>query len=144
MRKLEVESAKWTRGATVQLRDGFSISYRAALFVLPLPGGWCWVEPSYLDDAGPGSPAYHVAQGEARDLTPFGAASGLSFFELRSWSGWSAMIYPADNEDPEDVLQALQQGLSALGAQGTTWDAERERIAASIDVTADDRPTVAA
>jgi hypothetical protein len=130
VRNLEDEAATWRRGAVVQINQGGETGFRPALFVFALPGGGAaWVEPSYLDEIGAASPAFHAVAGPVEDVTPGG--SPIAFFDLGGAS-WSATVYPADDDDPADVLEALRWALAELQRRGTTWEAERARILAEI------------
>lgn len=130
MRNLEGEAATWRRGAVVQINQGGETSFRPALFVFALPGGGAaWVEPSYLEESGAPSPAFHAVAGPVEDVTP--ERSPIAFFGLGGAS-WAATAYPADDEDPADVLDALRWALAELKRRGTTWEAERARILAEI------------
>jgi hypothetical protein len=125
----ERTAAGWSRGAVAQVTQDGETTIRPALFVLELEGGaLAWIEPSYLDDMGAASPGLHVA-GQAVDVTPPGAP--LAYFAAAG-SGWSVVVYPVDEEDPQEVREALAWALGELEARGTTWAAERARLAAEI------------
>jgi len=129
VRNLETEAATWDHGAVVQINQGGETYFRPALFVYALPGGVSWVEPSYLDPMGAATPAYHVAAGPVIDVTQ--PRSHIAFFSAHG-TGWQATIYPADAEDPPGVIEALQVGLAMLKGRGTTWAAERQRLAVEL------------
>lgn len=126
MRTVEAEAARWDRGAVVQIpASGVGAVYRPALFVFEEEGGGLvWVEPSYLDPMGAGTPAVHRLR-QVEDVTPTGAA--LTFFRGQG-SGWDAVVYPSTEEDDDGVREALAWGLQQLARMGTTWDRERSRL----------------
>jgi hypothetical protein len=130
VRNLDEEAAGWAGGAVVQVTQDGETTFRPALFVYALPaGGVAWIEPSYLDPNGPGSPAFHVAAGPVVDVTPAGTAD--AFFEAPG-TGWAATVYRADDEDAPDVIEALRVALAELQRRGTTWEDERARLLAEI------------
>ena len=133
MQTLEQASATWKAGAIVQINDGARIYCRPALFVFALPiGGSCWIEPSYLDPNGPGSPAYHMTAGKIENVSP--SETGPQFFDLKGGGSWVATAYPADDEDPKDCLESLAAGFAELKRRGATWESERARIADALAI----------
>ncbi len=66
MQNLGEDEAFWGRGAAVFIMSAENSRIevmRPAAFVYPAPGGFAWVEPSYADPYGAGSPALHVRYG---------------------------------------------------------------------------------
>lgn len=107
----------WTRGANVRLEQGDAVDYRPALFVfLHDDGTATWVDPSYLDPWGAGTPAAH--SGRVREI----AADGSITIE---GGGWTALVFELAADDD---LPVVEQAIAKLEARGSTWAAEREAV----------------
>lgn len=120
MRTLEDLTASW-RGALILITDASGSAWRPAAFVFDTEGGFAWVEPSYADPAGAGSPALHV-----RDWPRIGERT----FEQ---GGMRIEILPyTPGLDTDLVGDALEWFADWLQAEGRTWAAERERVRAML------------
>jgi hypothetical protein len=97
---LEPVLSTWRRGARVRVDQGGLVSYRPALFVFHVGDSLVWVEPSYLDPFGAGTPASHQGRliGEA----------GLGEYQIDG-GGWTALVFPvAEDDDLPAVAQAIE------------------------------------
>lgn len=120
MQSVEKASKTWP-GAVIVVTQDDAISYRPAAFVFDVPGGLAWVEPSYADPAGAGTPALHVRRGEF-------LKAGI----LRG-DRWRVDVVPyAAAEDTDLIGDALDWFAGYLKAAGRTWDQERERVRVAI------------
>lgn len=114
MQTLEQGTKSW-QGAVIVITDKHGTNFRPAAFVFDVPGGLAWVEPSYADPWGAGSPAFHKRKGT------FAAWNALE------GDGWKIGVLPY-HEDADLVGDGLDWFTEWLQAERRTWDDERERV----------------
>lgn len=110
------------QGAVVLVDAGGQLLPRPAAFVFDLGGGrLAWVEPSYADPAGGGSPAVHFAE----NVRPDPSGQGVQC----DGGAWTATLLPYDPEDHRDMVgDALEWFGDWLKTERRTWDEERARV----------------
>lgn len=126
MKPLEQAAATWRDGAIVAIQQGEYLSFRVAAFVFEASSGaLVWVEPGYRNPGGTPSPAMHATTGAVRTIT---APDGeVDVFEADA-GNWNAQVFALNEDTASLTEQSLVQFLSDLAADGTTWEAERERV----------------
>lgn len=122
------DSSRWEGAvAVVRFHDGFTMLRPAAFVFVTSKGRVAWVESSYADPHGAGSPALHFATGVRADPSGRG---------IKADNGsWSVTLLPYDSEDPadEDARLAFEWFAGWLREQGRTWAEERVRVLAMIE-----------
>ena len=117
---LEATFASW-RGAIVTDVDGGSVNVRPAAHIFPTRRGFCWVEPSYADPWGAGSPAMRIREGvfvAARDG-----------FTMSTTDGRDMTVVPFDPRAHAVVGSSITWfEFEWLQSEGRTWLEERERV----------------
>lgn len=127
---LEAHAKTWTKGALVFVQksgpDEAQFIRPAAFVFEASDGALLWVEPGYDDEYGPGSPALHRSTEPAEEIA--GAPGSPTIFK-GSTPHWSATAFPADEAALNgESGKSLRRFLEGLTADGTTWEAERERV----------------
>lgn len=117
---------EWSAGAVAVVTADGETTVRPVAFVFKLAGGIvAWVEPSYADPVGAGSPALHFADDEGAD--PSGAG-----IRCRG-PGWTADLLPYDAADHRDLIgDALEWFADWLKVERRSWADERARVAAMV------------
>lgn len=121
---LEQVFASWKQGAFVFVDQSGEKMLRAAAFVYELRGGgFAWVEPSYTDPWGGGTPAMHLREGP---ITP---TSGNGWKWVREDGRQTIEILPRDPEDSfPEIDEALGVLFDHLRTIGKSFDEERTAV----------------
>lgn len=99
---------------------------RVAAFTWQTAAGVAWLEPDYLEPDPPPRPSFHHFAGDVRSSRLGATVYGADGFVL---------VFDADQvgEDPAlcppEAAAALDRLRELLAEAGTTWEAERARVA---------------
>ncbi len=130
MENLEDSFRNWDKGAVVYIdfKTG-PLMIRPAAFVFALPGGFCWVEPSYADPWGASSSAWHERIGRVEP-----DQDGFVLFMASDGGERKVAVYPFNSVDPAltDAAAPLTWFSDHLKTNGLAWQAERERVRALV------------
>jgi len=107
----------------IDRRDGSTFSYPAA-FVYDVPGGFAWVEPSYLDGFGGGATAVHILRGTVLPDIPVGESAPRYVFENDDYTGMIEMHVGK----AERHADSLTWYAAELRRRGKAHAVERERV----------------
>lgn len=120
---IETETSNW-QGGLVAVRLEGEWTERPAAFFFDTPGGFGWVEPSYLDPLGAATFAMHKRAGQPQRVGGYYV-----------WRGPDELleIFEADpDNDSDHITHALDWYMAHLRAMGTTPAQERERLRAEV------------
>ncbi|WP_011296098.1 hypothetical protein [Cupriavidus necator] len=107
----------------INRRDGLIFSYPAA-FVYDVPGGFAWVDPSYLDGFEGGATAVHILRGAVLPDLSVGEPRSRYVFENDDFTGKIGMhIGKAEHQ-----ADSLAWYAAELRRRGKTHAGERERV----------------
>ncbi|WP_430434795.1 hypothetical protein [Methyloversatilis sp.] len=127
MPTVEEVASTWRSGAIVIVKTEEDTLYRAAAFVFGDGDGLVWVEPQYLDRNGAATPAEHRAA--KAQVLQFGSAFNIA----ADGGAWSVTIAEyVQEEDADQIGEAITFMQEGLAAAGTTWEEERERVRALV------------
>lgn len=126
---LEDLAPHWTDGALIYVMDrqGAVQAVRPAAFVWATEGGIEWVEPSYADPYGAGSPAYHARSGEWIAFNTLQAGDQVI----------EALPYDPQTDASLGSARPLQWFAQHLKDSGLRWAEERDRMRDIIDLGAE-------
>lgn len=111
--------------ATVHISDAVA-QVRVAAFVWRTAEGVAWLEPDYLEPDPPPRPSFHRYDGRLTE-----AATGVA---VQGPQGLVAIFDAAEQREdpllvPPEAAEAIVRFRELLQLAGTTWEAERLRVA---------------